>query len=55
MDRQEQQGRVYGTTVAEDWAGAVTQKTKLISIMDGRREGQTDGPTQQGIASRVRD
>ena len=52
MDRQKQQG---GTTVAEDWAGAVTQKTKLISIMDGRREGQTDGPTQQGIASRVRD
>ena len=55
---QPKQVRVHGTTVAECWAGAETLKTARnsgILWMDGRTDQRTDGPTQLGAESRVRD
>ena len=45
------QGRTHVNPVADGWAGAVLQKPLGIQKCDGR----TDGPTRQGVESRVRD
>ena len=46
-----EQGRIHVRTVADGWAGAEMQKPLAIQKCYGR----TDGPTQQGVESRVRD
>ena len=45
------QGRIRGNPVADGWAGAVIQKPLRIQKCDL----PTDGPTRQGVESRVRD
>ena len=45
------QGRIHGSPVAEGWTGAVMQKPIGIQKCDR----PTDGPTRQGVESRVRD
>ena len=48
------QGRIYGNTVAAGLAGAVIQS--LIAILEiFVTDGRTDGPTRQGVESRIRD
>ena len=51
---QSEQGRIHGNPVADDWAGAVMQKPLGIQKCDGRTDGWTDLPTDQGVESRVR-
>ena len=48
-----QQGRIHGNPVADGWAGAVMRKP--LAIQFGPTDGRTDGPTWQGVESRVRD
>ena len=50
-----QQGRTAGRTVAEDLAGVVRQFLLAFQKCDGLTDRRTDGPTQQGLESRVRD
>ena len=58
-ERMKEQGRIHGNTVADGWAGAVTQKPLAIQKCDGRTYRpiyrQTYRPTRQGVESRVRD
>ena len=49
------QGRIHGNPVADGWAGAVLRKSVGIQKCDGRTDRRTDGPTRQGVESRVRD
>ena len=46
----EKQGQIHGSPVADSWAGA-----EFRNVTDGRTDGQTDRPTQQGVESCVRD
>ena len=50
-----EQGRIHGNTVADGWAGAVVRKPLVIQKCDGRTDRRTDGSTDQGVESRVRD
>ena len=48
-------GRIHGRTVADGWVGAVMLKPLAIPKYSGRMDGWMDGPTGQGVESRVRD
>ena len=52
---QEKQGRIHGNPVADGWAGAVMRKPIGIQKCDQPTDRRTDGPTRQGVESRVRD
>ena len=52
------QGRIHGNPVADGKAGAVMRKPLAILEIfrrDRQTDRQTDGPTRQGVESRVRD
>ena len=51
LDLEHEQGRIHGNTVTDGVAGAVMRKPLAIQKCYGR----TDGPTRQGVESRVRD
>ena len=50
-----EQGCIHGNPVADGWAGAVMQKLLAIQKCDLPTDRRTDGPTRQGVESRVRD
>ena len=48
------QGRIHGNPVADDWAGAVMQKSLGIQKCDQLTDRPTDRRTDQGVESCVR-
>ena len=59
VDVKEEQGRIHGNPVADGWEGALMRKPlaiqKYFGRIDGWMDGRMDGPTRQGVESRVCD